>query len=82
MTTECTCGTAGCLARPADRSALRPRTRRARARVDHQRPAQGAFRQTRPGAAEKLSPLEHAETDEAIARTAFYAALDDLEAGA
>lgn len=41
-----------------------------------------AFRETRPGPTENPSPLEHAEIDEAIARTAFYAALDDLEAGA
>jgi hypothetical protein len=43
---------------------------------------QAAFKETTPGPTEKLSPLEHAKTDEAIARTALHAALDDLEAGA
>jgi hypothetical protein len=40
-----------------------------------------APRETGPGPDGRLTPLEHAEIDEAIARTAFYAALDDLEAG-
>jgi hypothetical protein len=40
-----------------------------------------AFRELRPEPAENLSPLEHAEIDEAVARTAYYAALDGLEAG-
>jgi len=39
------------------------------------------LKETGPGPDGRLTPLEHAETDEAIARTAFYAALDDLEAG-
>jgi hypothetical protein len=40
-----------------------------------------AFRETRPDPADGLFPLEHAEIDKAIAGTAFYAALHDLEAG-
>ena len=40
-----------------------------------------AFRGIRPGPAENLSPLEHAEIDQAAARTAFYTALEDLVAG-
>jgi hypothetical protein len=39
-----------------------------------------ALRQTGTGP-DGLSPLKHGEIDEAIARTAFYAALDDIKAG-
>jgi hypothetical protein len=40
-----------------------------------------AFMETMPEPAGELSPREHAEMDEAIARTAYYAARDGLEAG-
>src|SRR5262250_1213630 len=40
-----------------------------------------AFREFRPGPAGELSPFEQAEMDEAIARTAYYAARDGAEAG-
>jgi hypothetical protein len=50
---------------------------RAREATRRQRAALG---QTGTGP-DGLSPLEHAEIDEAIARTAFYAALDDIKAG-
>jgi hypothetical protein len=51
---------------------------RAREATHRQR---AALRETEPDPAGGLSPLEHTQIDEAIARTAFYAAIDDLEAG-
>jgi hypothetical protein len=44
------------------------------------RQARAEFRETRPAPGVGPSFLEHAEMDETIARTAFYAALDAQEA--
>jgi hypothetical protein len=43
------------------------------------RQAREEFRETRSPEAEGLSFLDHAEIDETVARTAYYAALDEKE---